>query len=110
MMFRFLFGLTSYGTPQVFQRRFNGSVDFYKGWSEYKTGFGEASGEFWLGNDHIHSLTSTGSFVLRIDMEAHDGETRFAEYVGFSIDDESTNYALRLVAYIDSSTAGECTH
>ena len=110
MKFRFLFGLTSCGAPQVFQRRFDGSVDFYRGWSEYKTGFGEASGEFWLGNDHIHSLTSTGSSVLRIDMEAHDGDTRFAEYSGFSIDDESSNYALRLVAYIYSSTAGECTH
>ena len=92
---------------QVFQRRFNGSVDFFRDWSDYKGGFGSADGELWLGNDHIHSMTSNGSYVLRIDMEAFSGETRFAEYDDFSIDAESTNYALRLGAYRESSTAGE---
>ena len=40
-------------------------------------------------------------------MEAFSGETRFAEYDGFSVDPESTNYALRFDAYRESSTAGE---
>ena len=66
------------------------------------------NGEFWLGNDHIHSLTSNDSYILRIDMEVFNGETRFAEYVGFSIDDESTNYTLRYTAYLETSSAGEC--
>ena len=92
---------------QVFQRRFNGSVDFFRDWSDYKRGFGSADGELWLGNDHIHSLTSNGSYVVRIDMEAFSGETRFAEYDDFSIDAGPTNYALRLGAYHGSSTAGE---
>ena len=65
------------------------------------------NGEFWLGNDHIHSLTSTGSYPLRIDMERFTGETRFAEYDGFSVAAKSTNYRLRLGAYNESSTAGE---
>ena len=95
------------GSMQVFQRRYNGSVDFFRNWTDYKSGFGSASGEFWMGNDNIHSLTSNGSIVLRIDMEAFDGETRFAEYTGFSVDDESTNYALRLTSYLTTSTAGE---
>ena len=103
------FAWTLPGAPQVFQRRLDGSVDFYRDWVDYKNGFGSASGECWLGNDHIHSLTSNGSYVLRIDMETFDGETRFAEYVGFSIDAESTNYALRFEAYLASSTAGEYT-
>ncbi|KAI0231293.1 Ficolin-1 [Lamellibrachia satsuma] len=98
---------TDRGGWTVFQRRLDGSVDFYRDWVDYKNGFGSASGECWLGNDHIHSLTSNGSYVLRIDMETFDGETRFAEYVGFSIDAESTNYALRFEAYLASSTAGD---
>jgi len=96
------------GGSQVFQRRVNGSVDFYRDWNDYKNGFGSVNGEFWLGNDHIHSLTCNDSYILRIDMEAFNGTTRFAEYVGFSVDDESTYYTLRFTAYRNSSTAREC--
>ena len=88
----------------MFQGRHDGSVDFYRDWNDYKNGFGSTSGEFWLGNDNIHSLTTSGNQELRIDLETFDGETRFAEYSGFSIDDESNNYTLRLDAYLESST------
>uniref|UniRef100_H3A3W7 Fibrinogen like 2 n=1 Tax=Latimeria chalumnae TaxID=7897 RepID=H3A3W7_LATCH len=38
----------------VLQVRQDGSINFNKTWKEYKRGFGNLTGEFWLGNDKIH--------------------------------------------------------
>ncbi|KFW75907.1 Angiopoietin-2, partial [Manacus vitellinus] len=64
----------------VIQRRQDGSVDFNRTWSEYRDGFGALSGEFWLGNDHIHRLTSQGDYSLRIDLEDWNNKHKHAFY------------------------------
>ena len=77
----------------------DGSVDFYRSWSDYKIGFGNISGEFWMGNDLLHNLTSGGEHQLRIDLEDWNGEKKYAEYDHFSIGDEQDKYRLRFGSY-----------
>ena len=83
----------------VFQRRLDGSVDFYKNWIDYKTGFGNLSGEFWLGLDKIHRLSATGQDVLRVDLETFKNETAYGVYKSFSVRNEREAYILNAGNY-----------
>ena len=83
----------------VFQRRLDGSEDFYRGWKEYKDGFGDLRGEFWLGLDKINRLTRHGSHKLRIDLQDTSKNAKYAEYDDFSVLSEKTGYTLSIGKY-----------
>ncbi|XP_076001352.1 fibrinogen-like protein 1 [Genypterus blacodes] len=86
----------------VFQRRKDGRESFDRAWVEYKQGFGDLyspDGEFWLGNDPLHYLTSQGKYDMRIDMEDFEGNQRYAEYKNFKVDGEKDQYRLHLGEY-----------
>ncbi|XP_067399369.1 ryncolin-1-like isoform X2 [Emydura macquarii macquarii] len=84
----------------VFQRRQDGSVDFYRGWESYKRGFGNQASEFWLGNNNIHLLTSTGTYQLRVDARDFNESGTFAKYSSFKIQSEEEKYRLALGSYV----------
>ena len=90
---------TDGGGWTVFQRRHDGSVDFYRAWDAYKRGFGNLKGEFWLGLDKIHRLTVNESNKLCVDLEDSFGNTAFAEYSSFSVAGEQAKYQLSLGKY-----------
>ena len=74
-------------------------MDFYRGWDEYVSGFGDVRGEYWLGLEKVNRLTRKRSFRLRVDMEDTTGNTKYAEYERFSILGEQTKYKLSIGKY-----------
>ena len=96
---------TDGGGWTVFQRRRDGSIDFYRGWNDYKSGFGQLTGEFWLGNENIRRLTASRPSSLRVELEDWSGVKAYAKYGRFSIGVEQAQYPLDVGSY--SGTAGD---
>lgn len=78
--FPFLLSSLAGGGWTVIQKRQDGSVDFNRTWNEYREGFGDLNGEFWLGNENIHKITSQGDYSLRIDLEDWNNKHKHAFY------------------------------
>ncbi|MEQ2239127.1 hypothetical protein ILYODFUR_001367 [Ilyodon furcidens] len=93
---------TEGGGWTVFQRRKDGSVEFYNGWRDYVSGFGDLTGEFWLGLDNIYNLTKITKMSLRVDLRDKE-EHVFAKYSTFGV--AKRNYKLSVGGY--SGTAGD---
>ena len=89
----------------MFQRRQDGSEDFYGGWNDYKAGFGQLTAELWLGNDKIHRLTASRPSSLRVELEDWNGVRVYAKYGKFNIGEEQAQYRLKVGSY--SGTAGD---
>ena len=90
----------------VFQRRRDGSENFYRGWTEYENGFGNVKGEHWLGLKKISCLTGAKPVAqLRVDLADFEGHHKYAHYRYFSVDSASANYKLSVGRY--SGTAGD---
>ncbi|XP_062552132.1 fibrinogen-like protein A [Armigeres subalbatus] len=90
----------------VIQQRFDGSVDFFRNWTEYRNGFGDVDGEFWLGLETVHRLTKNRNYVLIIELQDLGGKNIYAQYDEFEIGSEAEKYSLkRLGKY--NGTAGD---
>ena len=71
---------------QLIQKRGNfgdAKDNFIRDWYDYKNGFGNLDTEFWIGNEDIYNLTKSGDMKLRVELEAFDGQTAWAEYDTF---------------------------
>jgi len=79
---------------------------FCRTWNEFKVGFGDVVGNYWIGNDRLHQLTTYGKYKLRVDVQlASNQQWYWAEYSEFIVDDESSNYMLHVGRH--SGTAGD---
>ena len=96
--------ITDGGGWIIIQRRTTGEEDFYRDWATYRKGFGSLAGDFWLGNENLHTLTNNRSYELRVELK-YDGRSAFAHYDKFSVASEADNYAIDVGDY--DGTAGD---
>ena len=113
---------TDGGGWTVFQWRMDGSVDFYRNWSDYQEGFGHLQGEFWLGLSKIHRLTQLGiakhsqtsdttpQNTLRVDLKSFNGIELVANYLYFGVGSSTMNYTLTVSGYYGNATDGMTAH
>ena len=80
-------------------------MDFYRDWADYKTGFGDVNGEFWLGNENIHFLTKHHNQRLKIEL-TYNGEIKYADFSTFWIENEAQKYKLTVSGFSGSSPPG----
>jgi len=89
-------------------RKVDNSVNFKRNWNDYKKGFGDRKGNFWLGLETLHNITKSGGrYKLRAEMESWQNETSWAEYWEFSVASEADKYRLTFKEYDSISSASD---
>ncbi|KAH8260315.1 hypothetical protein KR026_009296, partial [Drosophila bipectinata] len=91
----------------VIQRRMDGSVNFNRSWKEYRDGFGNLTGEFFIGLEKLHQITQSGQYELLISLGKVDGSRDFVKYDYFKIGSEKNSYPLESIGRPTAGGAGD---
>lgn len=81
----------------VIQRRLDGSVNFQRSWNNYRDGFGDLKGEFFIGLEKLHKLTKAQPQELYVYLEKVDYSTSYYRFNDFIIGSEEEGYMLKSV-------------
>ncbi|XP_034137207.1 fibrinogen C domain-containing protein 1 isoform X3 [Drosophila guanche] len=98
------------GDWTVILNRSSDEINFERGWLDYKDGFGNLAGDFFIGLNKLHALTSAAIHELRIVFEDFDGHVAYAGYSTFAIGSERELYPLSLLGQFQadlSPSAGD---
>ena len=82
----------------VIQRRVDASVSFERSWDEYVAGFGNMDGNFWLGLEDIHYLTTSCTMSLQIDVVPFNIPAVSIPYTQFQVGDATSDYLLTVTS------------
>ena len=84
----------------MIQQNINCSDFFNRSWAEFKVGFNDSSGNFWLGNELLHQLTENDRYKLRFDLQLPVNLSwYYAEYNSFVILPEKCRYRMVVSGY-----------
>ena len=76
-------------------------------WDDYKYGFGISTGNYWLGNEKVHQLTSSGKWKLRVEVRGFVNRKWYsAEYTTFTLASEADKYRINVGGYTGDAGDG----
>lgn len=91
---------TDGGGWTVVQRRGqygNRVFHFYRNWTEYASGFGNPSDEYWIGNHALHTLTSGDEeMALRVVLSNNTGDSVSVDYESVRIASEEDLFKIKV--------------
>ena len=64
------------------------------GWQGYKDGFGSEEGNYWIGLERLHDITSEGSWELYISVRYNPNGVAFLTCNNFRVESEWEHYGL----------------
>lgn len=82
----------------VMQRRID---NFNRTWQDYKHGFGNVSGEFWLGLERVHKLTTSRRYELYVQLINMTDHVSYSRFDKFEIGSEEEQFKIK--------SLGKCT-
>ncbi|XP_061398437.1 fibrinogen-like protein 1 [Musca vetustissima] len=94
----------------VILNRFSGDINFQRGWIEYKHGFGNLAGEFFIGMDKLYALTASAVHELLITLEDFNKHRKYARYNLFAIGNEMESYELKLLGKYEGDAGDSLTY
>lgn len=75
-------------------RRFDGNVSFERNWNDFSGGFGELSGEFFIGLENLNMLTAEAPSKIHVEAMGWNNKMYEAIHEDFQVLDEMTAYTL----------------
>ena len=94
----------------LFQRRVDGSEDFNRDWRRLRSWIRNVSGEFWLGNEFLHHLSTQYHYLLRVEVTDWFNRKYIAEYAGFEVDSKRNDFRLTVEEFLGGNATDALTY
>merc|ERR1712062_621243 len=79
--------------------RVNDDMDYAKTWEEYKEEFCDKAGNYWIGLNTLHNITTSGSYGLSINMTTTSDEDMWVHYNSIVVDSEADFFKLHVSGF-----------